>query len=390
MRLIHTADLHLDTCFTGPGLPAEYGLKRRERQREALAAVLRHAWERQADAVLIAGDLFELDHVTGGTVAFLREQFAGIAPVPVLIAPGNKDPYLAESPYAAEEWPENVHIFKESQWTPWVSGESPLTVHGFGFDARTVPEGRFGGLRAPRDGRAHVALGHAGERAHLPKGYLDAAPFSLSEMDSPGLHYLALGHVHRCLTLRESPGFCACYAGPPEPLSFGEPGPCHFLEVEITPPANGGGAAVSVTRRQSSKRVHVSLELDCSAHGSAPDIFSAVRGRVPGPETPALLRLTLTGRLEQGAARELAGLLREWRGELESLVVEDRTLPGDDSANWAEEDTALGDFTRSITEAVGDAPTPEMRRFLELARAAGQSAFLGADILPDPFGEAVS
>ena len=61
MRLLHAADLHLDSPFRG--LPAEKALQRRRESRAVLDAMAALVRERGVDAVLLSGDLFDGDAV---------------------------------------------------------------------------------------------------------------------------------------------------------------------------------------------------------------------------------------------------------------------------------------------------------------------------------------
>lgn len=383
MLVVHTADIHLDHCFDAQGFPAAVGARRRKRQREALAGVLRHAWDRQADAVLIAGDLMDAENLSRDTLSFVREQFARIAPVPILIAPGNKDPHTPGSPYAAEEWPENVHIFREPEWRTWHSPEVPLVVHGFANTGGPALPGTFAGLRVPRDEKTHIVLAHAGESAHLPEGYEPVAPFTLSDILQPGLDYAALGHIHQCLCLQENPGFAAWYPGPPEPPGFEDPGPACFLEITFDTANPRGGRTVAVTRCQASNRLHVSLELDCTGFPDGGALAATVKSRLPGPDLSLLLRLVLKGRICPELRAGMPGTLAGLREGLEALVVTDRTTLDDDHDAWAAEDTALGDFVRRMAAEIQDAPTPDDRLRLERARDLGVSAFLGRPLRHD-------
>src|SRR6185436_20063981 len=123
MRIVHTADIHLDMCFSPLGLPAGFGNRRRQSLRDVFRRVVRRAGEWPADALLIAGDLFEADRVSRDTIAFLVSEFRAIPQVPVFIAPGNHDPFTPASPYATEQWPKNVTIFRSASW-------ESVPVHG--------------------------------------------------------------------------------------------------------------------------------------------------------------------------------------------------------------------------------------------------------------------
>jgi len=116
IRLIHTADIHLDSCFAGTGMRAGFGNRRRQNLRDVLTSIVARAGDWPADALLIAGDLFEGDRISHDTTQFLSGLFESIPHVPVFIAPGNHDPFTPDSPYATMTWPENVAIFDSPQW----------------------------------------------------------------------------------------------------------------------------------------------------------------------------------------------------------------------------------------------------------------------------------
>ncbi len=379
MKLIHTADIHLDSCFAGAGMPPGFGARRRHQLRETFAAVLRHAWSCGADAVLIAGDLFEQDRVSRDTLAFLRDQFGRLAPLPILVVPGNRDPYTEDSPWFVEEWPANVHIFNQPEWTAWECPGAPLTVHGFAFTGADMPGDVFGRLRVPRDGRVHVALAHGTERSCLGPDDKPRAPFDLSAVAQPGLHYLALGHIHRMIAVRQDQGFQAWYPGPPEGRDFDEPGPMHLLEVEIVPPETNMSATVLVAPRQLSKLVYSTVEIDCSALIDADALTVAIVEHLAQPDAAVIARVVLTGMAPSDLRGGIPDLAQSLEGRFEAIRIDDQTLPDDDFAAIGREDTALGEFVRNLTEERDAAVDPARRAVLDRAREVGLAAFLGRD-----------
>jgi len=55
MRLIHTADVHLDMCFASAHTPPGFGNRRRQSLRDVFHTIIRRAGEWPADVLLIAG-----------------------------------------------------------------------------------------------------------------------------------------------------------------------------------------------------------------------------------------------------------------------------------------------------------------------------------------------
>ena len=65
MKILHTADLHLDSAFCGGG--ETLSQSRRARQREVFKKIFELAVSENCDMVLIAGDLFDTSFVTPET-----------------------------------------------------------------------------------------------------------------------------------------------------------------------------------------------------------------------------------------------------------------------------------------------------------------------------------
>ena len=90
IRILHAADLHLDSPFEG--LPEEKAALRRNEQRQLLRALAQLRAESGAQLVLLAGDLFDSAASWAGTEDTLRLALAEME-VPVFISPGNHDFY---------------------------------------------------------------------------------------------------------------------------------------------------------------------------------------------------------------------------------------------------------------------------------------------------------
>ena len=183
MKIIHTSDVHLDRCFAGAGMPEHFGNRRRQSLRDVFHDIITRAGEWPADALLIAGDLFDHDRVTRDTITFIQSEFKSISHVPIYISPGNHDPAIADSPYMTELWPTNVTIFREPHWVSVEHGTIDAVIHGFGFDGHEPSRNPFGELAidSPNSGFTHVAIAHGSERGHQPAGKSDYAPFDAAQ-----------------------------------------------------------------------------------------------------------------------------------------------------------------------------------------------------------------
>ena len=108
VRIVHTADLHLGSNYSST---PEIAQERKQEQLENLSEIIGICKDRDADILLIAGDLFESVRVDAQMLAQVQDMLEESG-VDVFISPGNHDPVVPDSCYNDPDWPLNVHIFK--------------------------------------------------------------------------------------------------------------------------------------------------------------------------------------------------------------------------------------------------------------------------------------
>ncbi len=193
MKLLAFSDVHLDSKFGWA--TREVARRQRQRLREGVAWAFEQAREEGAAAVLIGGDLFEHELVSPDTVDFLRRTFerSGLR---VFAAPGNHDPASGESPYRRDDWPDNVHIFRETNFT----GErlaDEVTIWGAAHRKPVDTPSFFDdGFRVPGGAGVHVAVFHGEERSAAFQGQYRHAPFESAQIAAAGFDHAVVGHSH--------------------------------------------------------------------------------------------------------------------------------------------------------------------------------------------------
>ena len=146
IRILHAADLHLDSPFEG--LPAEKTAIRRREQRELLRAIPRLRAESGAQLVLLARDIFDRGVAFAETEEALASAIAECA-VPVVISPGNHDYYALGGRWDRLRLPENAYIFKRAELDFIDLPELGARVYGAAFTDRYCPP-LLRGFHAPR------------------------------------------------------------------------------------------------------------------------------------------------------------------------------------------------------------------------------------------------
>lgn len=218
-KFLHMADMHMDAPFSSLNTLGGTTVERRLEQRLVFKKIVNLADQRNVDAILISGDLFEHEYVSRGTVAFLNECFDSVPHIKVFISPGNHDPYVKNSYYSSYEWSSNIHIFKDKLESIHLDNFN-TSVYGVGFNDFLLFESRLKGFKVKDESRINILIVHASvDNLAGPPGY---HTISSTEMETSGFDYIALGHIHKFI-----PDLIkgkACYPGSSVSLGFDEPG----------------------------------------------------------------------------------------------------------------------------------------------------------------------
>ena len=361
LKLIHAADLHLDSPFAG--LSPERAAQRRQEQRQLVRNLADLAAQEQVDLVLLSGDLFDSGRIYRDTARELAEDLGHIE-APVFIAPGNHDPFDGASPYALPIWPDNVHVFDSAVPTAVELPELNCVVYGAAFLSERREDSPLEGFCAPRDGRIHLMTLHANTEG---AGYAPITPVQIADR---GLDYLALGHIHLRSGLQRSGETAWAYPGCPEGRGFDELGDMGALVVQVD---KGQVQADFVSLCQ---RRYEIIEVDLT---DVADPVSAVLTALPTESRRHICRVRLTGRYDLTVADlsavELALEERTW-----ACQVQDRTRPPENLWARAGEDNLTGLFLQTMAPLCQQEPENEL---LRLAVRFGLAALEnGEDVAP--------
>ena len=330
IKIIHGADVHLDSPFSG--LSPQRSAQRRSELRQLPRRLADLARTEGADLVLLSGDLLDGQHIYRETAQALSQALGNI-PCPVFLAPGNHDPWSPRSPYATLDWPDNVHIFSTQTLEQVELPQLKCTVWGRAFLTPHQATSPLEGLQIPQDGQLHLGCFHGDVSPQS-----DYGPISREEIAASGLTYLALGHIHQCSGLQREGGTFWAYPGCPEGRGFDETGEKGVLLVEAQP----GHVESSFVPLCQRKYEICSVDIT-----GASDLAAAVQKALPEDAQQHIFRILLTG---EGDAPDLPALERALAPLCYGVTLRDHTrLPQN---LWArrEEDSLTGLFLRSMWE----------------------------------------
>lgn len=227
LRLVHCADVHLDSDYYG----GARGAAQAGQARAHFAALLAQTASLRAHLLVIAGDLFDHNRVSADTLAFTVDALAG-ASCPVVILPGNHDCLAPDAVLAHPAWEgSGVHRLRALDGETLHFEHLDLTLWGRAMQDHTPQFRPLAHVPARAGDGWHIGLAHGLVREE--EDALRSAPIAPHEIAASGFDYLALGHVHAPREVSAG-GVTAWYPG--NTLPFGrQPGTA--LCVDLLPGA---------------------------------------------------------------------------------------------------------------------------------------------------------
>ena len=219
MRFLHTGDIHLDSAFCSYG--ARDAQKQREDGRRLLQRIFDTAAESKCEMMLIAGDLFDSRFVSPETSELFCSLVEGCG-IPVIVSPGNHDPYSENSFYAkaAQSLEDKLYVFNTPELQVFDFDGLKVRVFGYGFTSGALTEDPLLSADIPEDnGYLKIFCGH-GEIDNPGSRY---APITSAGLKALGFAYAALGHVHNSPEKEDEEGRIR-YCGFAEGRAFDEIG----------------------------------------------------------------------------------------------------------------------------------------------------------------------
>ncbi|MCI8589297.1 MAG: DNA repair exonuclease [Clostridiales bacterium] len=371
LRLIHCADLHIDSAF------AKLGPARRKEKREQLF----ESFNRLIDLIrqekiavcLIAGDLFDTPYPSQSAVDVVRSGFAYAEHCRFFITPGNHDPYVPGGVYDQTVFSPNVTIFKEPTLQKITLAEENTDIYGFAFTQKSMETPPPLNIEEDEADCIRILIAHADlsskESLHCP----------LSEKDilNAGFDFTALGHLHNKAGMKQiGPayyGYSGCLCG----RDFGEPGEKGAFLCELTKQDNFFSMQHTFIPLSSVQYFEATVDITgCDSDSAAADriLQAYAESAFPlGCET----RLVLTGEIpaDYVPSGALSALLR-LDGAFE---IADRTRPLFQLEALKEELGLRGEFVRILLPLLEEG-TDEEKEQAQLALRFGLQAMNGGDL----------
>ena len=376
VRLIHTADLHLDSAFSSRFSKEEA----EERRRNLLIAwnkLLQYGIERRVQAILISGDLFDSPVVSRSTMEIFLSSIRKNPEISFFYLRGNHD--TKNTFRFRDDLPKNLFLFsKEGKKYRLKEKLVLLGQEFYGTERRSeFPEESYGTesllelpeepeelveeeLLSPSSAKdavqsiwnlkeedcnilmLHGALREGGSEVQDEQG------ISLKQLSRYPIHYLALGHIHK----REE-GKCGSlnyiYPGCLQGRGFDEEGEKGFYYVEIEEETKEIKAEFVPLKEGAFRIVTIFLSEEDGTLDAEEKIRESLKKE--GAEAKDSVRIILKGEKRAEEERNLRYLEKQLEEEYAYIEIKEETKLKLRKEEFIHEKGLKGEFLRMVCES---------------------------------------
>lgn len=372
IKILHTADIHLDSPFSL--YDVKKSAARKAEMRGTFTSLMLYAKTEKYDIMIISGDLFDTGFATSETLELVADQFRQNPKCRFVIAPGNHDPFDLKSPYRKVDFPDNVYIFTSDEVTKFSFDDIGVDVYGWAFtdSVKATNPLKRGTINLDKNKYNILAV-----HADFTNGPSENCPISERDIAASGFDYVALGHIHMGGEIHQAGNTYYAYSGCLEGRSFDECGPKGVIVLKIEDIQN---RAVKFGQKKFSKRRYEKTELDISGNEDSSAIHEMIRQYILknklGEDT--LLRVKLYGVVSPKFKPDLNILNDKSLGVFYFELV-DATSPTLDYKELMNDISIRGAFFRELLPMLNSEDEEERKKAADALRY-GLSALEGNDI----------
>lgn len=336
MKLIHCADLHLDSKMETNLEPQQA----RERRGELLTTFIRmveYAAENNISGIIIAGDLFDRRSISAAARNTVLDAVLSNPGIIFYILKGNHD---AQTFFWGDgDIPENVRLFGSS-WTGYRTGEVMI----YGVELSPENSGRIYNELITDPDCINIAVLHGQESEASSKD--KAELINIKAFRGKGIDYLALGHVHEFKIAELPGGGLYCYPGCLEGRGFDECGEHGFVVLDIDEAAH----RLSYEFVPFAYRRLYTIPVPLEGIVTTPEVLSRARAALGLSSCTGrdMVKLELVGEIDAESETDLEVIRAGFREDFYYIKVKNSTLVTFNETDFLCDMSLKGEFVRGV------------------------------------------
>lgn len=338
MRIIHCADLHLDSKMSA-NLDKESAKERKGEILHTFERMVTYASQNQVSAVLIAGDMFDTKNISATTRNIVLHNITGHSEINFYYLKGNhdNDNFLS----GLEEIPENLKMF-DSRWTTYEEAGGKISISGIELSAENAGSVYISLVLEPE--KFNIVMLHGQEAQGAVKD--KAEIINLKALRNRGIDYLALGHVHMYKKEKLDARGTYCYAGCLEGRGFDECGDHGFVVLDI----DEDTGKYSHEFVPFARRKLYTVEVDVTDCRTTAEMAAKAKLNLQhaGCDEEGMVRIVLKGVLDVECEKDITYLQSRFRQSFYYVKIYDETTLKMDAGDYMLDESLKGEFVRQV------------------------------------------
>ena len=343
MKVIHCADLHLDSRLTSV-LPKELANKRKRELVVTFLNMVDYAVNNDVSSIIIAGDMFDTDRILVSTRNSVIGAILANPSIDFYYLRGNHDMDNVLSEEASI--PDNLHFFDDS-WTGYIlNGKTKGNIRLYGAELTKANSKDLCLKLQPDSAQFNIVTLHGQISASAAKD--KAENINVKDLKGKGIDYLALGHIHAYKEEMIDARCTLCYPGCLEGRGFDECGEKGFVVLDIDEESR------TYTHEfvPFASRMLFEEEIDVTGVSGTYEILENIRAFMDNTtiESKHLVRLALTGQVDVDCDINLDQREESFEDRFFIFKVKDDTKIRIDTNLFAKDNSLKGEFIRTVEE----------------------------------------
>jgi DNA repair exonuclease SbcCD nuclease subunit len=337
MKLIHCADLHLDSDL-GTNLKKDQIRERKAELLNTFHRMVEYADIHGVEGILIAGDLFDKKNISAKARNAVLDEILHHEQIRFYYLRGNHD---GDNVLAfAQKQPQNLYLF-DHVWTTYELREN-VRITGLELDEKNAAQAAVS-LVLDAD-KFNIVMLHGQESEHQTRN--KAEVIGIRELRGHFIDYLALGHIHSHKVEKLDARGIYCYPGCLEGRGYDEAGVHGFELLEIDEQKRTlTHEFIPFAKRQ----IHVeNVDItDCQDLTRVQERMEEVlKEKQISPES--MVKLVLVGTVDISLELDLQLLLQKLEERFYHVKLKNETVLKVDYAALETEQSLKGEFVRVV------------------------------------------
>lgn len=338
MKILHCADLHLDSKMTA-NLDKDRARERKGEILHTFEKMIRYAVEQEISVILIAGDLFDTKHISATARNTVLHAITEQADIHFYYLKGNHDSdnFLAD----LEEIPKNLFLF-DSNWTSYTEANGKITINGMEFTGDNA--GTADVSLVLDAGKFNIVMLHGQESESSGRDKTEI--IHLKAFRNKGIDYMALGHVHAYKKEMLDARAAYCYPGCLEGRGFDECGEHGFVVLDIDT------EHMRYTHEfvPFAYRTLYTVEVDVTDCQTTAEMIAKTEERLQQYEIAAtsLVKIVLTGGLDVECEKDVSYIRTRFQENYYFVKVYDETTLKMDVTAYLHDVSLKGEYVRQV------------------------------------------